>query len=134
MSWSRGRRVTVLAWMVTAAPFLTSCTTLAAPDRPASAADLLRDQIGTYLENYSLTDVRAVIVLTDGRTVIEEYYDSTAEEYFGVFSVTKSVVSTLVGIAVDEGLLHLEQTLVELLPAYAETMAPDVAGTSLDSC
>lgn len=132
MSWSRGLRVTVLAWLIAAAPHLTACTTSSAPDRPPSAADQLRDDITAYLERHLLTDVRAVIVVADDRTVVEEYYDTTAEEYRSVFSVTKSVVSTLVGIAVDEGLLGLEQTLAELLPAYAVTMEPDVAGTTLE--
>ena len=73
-----------------------------------------------------------MIVVADDHTVVEEYYDATAEDYRSVFSVTKSVVSTLVGIAVDEGLLALGQTLAELLPAYAATMTPDVARTTLE--
>ncbi len=73
-----------------------------------------------------------MIVVADDHTVVEAYYDATAEDYRSVFSVTKSVVSTLVGIAVDEGLLALGQTLAELLPAYAETMTPDVARTTLE--
>ena len=133
MFWTLGRRVTVLVvWMMAAVPHLTACATPGAPDRPAPAADQLRDDITTYLERHRLTDVRAVIVVADERTVVEEYYNSTAQEYRGVFSVTKSVVSTLVGIAVDEGLLELEQTLAELLPKYAESMNPDVAGTTLE--
>lgn len=130
MFWTPGRRVTVLVWMIAAV--LTACATPGAPDRPMSPADQLRDDITTYLERHRLTDVRAVIVVADERTVVEEYYDSTAEEYRGVFSVTKSVVSTLVGIAVDEGLLDLEQTLTELLPKYAGSMNTDVAGTTLE--
>ena len=117
--------------MIAAAPYLTSCATAAAPDRPSSAADQLRDDITAYLEGHRLADVRAVIVVEDDRTVVEEYYDSTPEDYRGVFSVTKSVVSTLVGIAIEEGLLDLEQTLAQLLPSYAATMNPDVAGTTL---
>ena len=131
MPRSRARHVTVLAWMLAAAPYLISCTTPAALDRPPAAAQLEED-IDDYLERHLLTDVRAVIVVADDRTIVEEYFDATAEDYRSVFSVTKSVVSTLVGIAVDEGLLALDQTLVDLLPAYAATMTPDVAGTTLE--
>jgi CubicO group peptidase (beta-lactamase class C family) len=131
MPRSRARHVTVLAWMLAAAPYLISCTTPAALDRPPAAAQLEED-IDDYLERHLLTDVRAVIVVADDRTIVEEYSDATAEDYRSVFSVTKSVVSTLVGIAVDEGLLALDQTLVDLLPAYAATMTPDVAGTTLE--
>jgi CubicO group peptidase (beta-lactamase class C family) len=133
MSSSRRRLVTALVWMIVAAPTLTACTATGAPDRPASSAvDQLGDDITAYLEREQLPDVRAVIVVVDGRTVVEEYHDSTPEDYRGVFSVTKSVVSTLVGIAVGEGLLDLDQPLAELLPAYAETMNPDVARTTLE--
>jgi CubicO group peptidase (beta-lactamase class C family) len=132
MPRSHARRAMVLLWMVAAVPYLTSCTTSAAPDRPPSVAGRLSDDIADYLERADLTDVRAVIVVADDRTVVEEYYDSTPEDYRSVFSVTKSVVSTLVGIAIDEGLLDLGQPLAQLLPAYASTMTPDVAGTTLE--
>jgi CubicO group peptidase (beta-lactamase class C family) len=39
-----------------------------------------------------------------------------------VYSVTKSVMSILVGIAIDEGRLRPNQTLPELLPDYADRM------------
>ena len=45
--------------------------------------------------------------------------------------MTKSVVSTLVGIAVEDGLLDPESTLAELLPDYADRMRPDVAQVKL---
>jgi CubicO group peptidase (beta-lactamase class C family) len=91
--------------------------------------------VDSYLEG-DLTgaseDVRAVLVTVGGRPVLERYYDSSAEATSGVFSVTKSVMSILVGIALDEGDLgSVEQTLAELLPEYAATMAPEVAGVTL---
>jgi CubicO group peptidase (beta-lactamase class C family) len=47
-------------------------------------------------------------------------------------SVTKSVVSTLVGIALEEGLIgSIDDTLEQLLPRYADVMSPEVAGTTL---
>ena len=64
--------------------------------------------------------------------MLERYYDSSAEATGGVFSVTKSVMSILVGIALDDGDLgSVEQTLAELLPEHAATMAPEVAGVTL---
>lgn len=53
--------------------------------------------------------------------------------YHDVFSVTKSVISALVGAALADGSLRgLDQTLPELLPAYAPTMGPDAAATTLE--
>jgi CubicO group peptidase (beta-lactamase class C family) len=77
-------------------------------------------------------DVRAILVLTGGRPLVERYYHSSADATSNVASVTKSVMSILVGIALDEGDLRgLDQTLAQLLPHYARTMTPKVAGITL---
>jgi CubicO group peptidase (beta-lactamase class C family) len=74
---------------------------------------------------------RAILVAVDGRLMVERYYDSDAEETAGVASVTKSVVSTLIGIAVSEGFLELDQTLGELLPSHSDVMTSSVAAITL---
>ena len=52
-------------------------------------------------------------------------------EHAHVWSVTKSVISILVGIAVDEGRLRVDQTLQELLPQQASAMTPQQASITL---
>ena len=106
-----------------------------APASGVSAEERVGAVVDAYLEG-DLTgareDVRAVLVTVGGRPLLERYYDSSAEATGGVFSVTKSVMSILVGIALDEGDLgSVEQTLAELLPEHAATMAPEVAGVTL---
>lgn len=96
------------------------------------SADELRRDIAAYVDDTGLDDVRAVLVLVGDRVLVEEYYDATADDYRNVFSVTKSVLSTLVGIAVGEGLLDPTSTLRELLPDHAGDMTPDVAATTLE--
>ncbi|NER16604.1 serine hydrolase domain-containing protein [Spongiivirga citrea] len=50
------------------------------------------------------TDVTSLIVLKNNAIVFEEYYQGfTREDHTIVWSVTKSIVSALVGTAVDEG-------------------------------
>ena len=79
-----------------------------------------------------LAAVRSLLVSVDGRTVLERYVDGGPDETHHVYSVTKSVVSTLVGIAVDEGLLDgVDSTLAELLPRERDAMTPRVAGVTL---
>ena len=79
-----------------------------------------------------LANVRAVLVSVDGATVVAHYRDSAPDETAHVWSVTKSVLSMLVGIAIADGHLRgLEQTLAELLPAYRAHMTPDVAAITL---
>jgi CubicO group peptidase (beta-lactamase class C family) len=103
--------------------------TSSSPEQVAAVFDELvkGDTAGVY------EDLRAVLVLVGGRPLVERYYDSSAEATSNVASVTKSVMSILVGIAVDEGVLgSVDQTLSELLPEYAAIMAPDVAGVTLE--
>ena len=75
--------------------------------------------------------MRAILVEVDGRPRFERYYSSSAGQSRSVFSVTKSVMSTLVGIAVGEGKLRLDDPLSTLLPHYAATMTPHVAQVTL---
>jgi hypothetical protein len=44
-------------------------------------------------------NVRAVLVIHHGRTLVENYYHSRASDHHNIYSITKSVLSTLVGIA-----------------------------------
>ena len=74
---------------------------------------------------------RAILVAVDGKTVVERYYDSGASESDDLASVTKSFLSTLVGIAVSEGVLELDQNLDELLPSYADVMTPQVGAITI---
>lgn len=91
-------------------------------------ADAIAAQVGGGQDYH---DVRAIVVQVGGRTVFQRYYDSPPEQYRDIHSVTKSVTSTLIGIAIGEGRLRLDDDLAELLPAYAAQMSPDVARTTL---
>ena len=98
---------------------------------PPTLEERLAAGVDARLGRASMADVKAVLVLVDGRIVLERYVGSRPEDHRNVASVTKSVVSTLVGIAVGEGLLRVDQTLAELLPEHAAGMTPDVARTTL---
>ncbi len=59
----------------------------------------------------------SLIVMRDGKPLLERYYDgASAAQPFPVFSITKSVVSALVGVAIADGkIASLQQPLGELL-------------------
>ena len=61
----------------------------------------------------TLDKVRAVLVNVDGETKIAHYrHGFTEDDYGHVFSVTKSVLSILIGIAIADGLIaDLDQPL-----------------------
>ena len=67
------------------------------------------------------TDTLAFVVVHDDRLVLERYFGgSTRESLQTSFSVAKSFVSTLVGIAIDEGLIgSVDDRITEHLPELA---------------
>lgn len=77
-------------------------------------------------------NLHALIVVKDGKIVVEEYFgelDAKMKHYTA--SITKSVVSILIGIAMDRGFLPglddgiLDMKLTELFPEYQEIIAAD---------
>ena len=80
-----------------------------------------------------LRNIRAVLISVDGVTQVAHYRDGLPTDRAHVFSVTKSVLSTLVGIAVSEGILKgLDQDLRTLLPEYREEMSAADASITLE--
>lgn len=88
-----------------------------------------------YLSNIlspATSTVRAVLVTVDNRPIVQLYRSSTPAQSHDVHSVTKSVMATLVGIALSEGRLHsLNDTLATLLPQHAADMDPTVSAITL---
>lgn len=125
----------VLLLVAMACLLLPACTGAAPPEQTPSIPD--REKIAVAIAGHAelisdFDQVRAIVVATDDRIVFEEYYGTDQDAYRGVQSVTKSVVSTLVGIALKEGLIgSIDDTLAQLLPRYANVMSPAVAGTTL---
>lgn len=72
----------------------------------------------TINENYS--NVYSLLIIKNGYMVFEKYYNGASENsYNPVFSVTKSVLSALTGIAVREKLVdNTRQKVSELIPVY----------------
>lgn len=79
--------------------------------------------------------VHAIIIERDNKLIFEEYFEGfdeqwgdeldkrtmTAETRHDLRSVTKSVISALVGIALGEGALHsVDQPIIEFFPEYPE--------------
>jgi CubicO group peptidase (beta-lactamase class C family) len=75
----------------------------------------------------SLPALQAMVVLRNGRMVWEHYWGGAdSSSAFNVKSVSKSVLSGLVGIAIEQRKLSLEQTISSILPEYyPRTPAPE---------
>lgn len=72
----------------------------------------------TIIASYNNT--AGIIVLCDGMKVYENYYNGcNAGNTIHVASVTKSIMSILIGIAIDEGVIHsLDDNLLQYFPKY----------------
>jgi CubicO group peptidase (beta-lactamase class C family) len=86
-----------------------------APAAAAQDAKALSNPQANLAERYP--GLRA-LVIARGNCVAFEYYrkDITAETQSPVQSVTKSVLSILIGVAIDEGYLRLDTKLSEIFP------------------
>lgn len=79
---------------------LALCGASPAPPRPDAA---LQDALVSF-DRDEHPDLRGVIVLRDGRTVAERYYNGeTADTLHDVRSAGKSVTALVMGIAIDRG-------------------------------
>lgn len=78
--------------------------------------------------------VKSVMVSVDGEPVYQRHSeDSGPDVTHNVYSVTKSVMSTLIGIAIEEGAISgVDQTLAQLLPTYVPIMASEVGQVTLE--
>ena len=83
----------------------------------------------TYFESLGehtkedLPHMRSVLVIRHGYIVFEERFQGTPHDEQNVFSVTKSVISALIGIALREGYIKsLDQKVVDFYPDY---VSPD---------
>ena len=126
---SNTQKLTRVLIALTAVLGLTACT--AAPvsepatDRPvtrvldyAAIESAIEDKITSG--SLALSTINAVLVSVDGESKVAHYRnESKPQDALHVWSVTKSIVSALIGIAIDEKIISgLDATLLELLPRY----------------
>jgi CubicO group peptidase (beta-lactamase class C family) len=102
----------------------------AAQQVSASTAETRARLSATIAEQYP--SARA-LVLARGNCILHEYYgDNSPDVQWPMYSVTKSVLSILVGIAIDKGLLRLDRKLPELVAEATErTIDPRAADITL---
>lgn len=96
-------------------PWPTNGWTTAAPEALGVDADKL-SEMSKAAEKLNL---HSLIVIRHGVIVSETYYPPyTAETRHELYSVTKSFMSTLVGIAVDKGLLTVDKLALDFFPDH----------------
>lgn len=80
--------------------------------------DLQKDIINTAED---ISSIRSVLIQQNGELKLEEYFRNALADYpYNIKSASKSIISILVGIAVDRGNISLEETLGDYFPDYFE--------------
>jgi CubicO group peptidase (beta-lactamase class C family) len=94
--------------------------------RTAAAADAGMD--ATRLENLlkkirskQYAEVHGLVIVKNGYVIAEEYFNgSSAQQVHEMQSVTKSVTSLVMGIAIDQGRFHVTDKLLDFFPEYTD--------------
>lgn len=65
-------------------------------------------------------NIAGIVVVKDGETKYEKYFNEcTADSRIHIYSVTKSIISILIGIAMDIGhIKNLDQRVLDFFPEY----------------
>ena len=89
-----------------------------------------REKIGALardVRNGGYDSLHSVLVVKDGKLVLEEYaHGYSRERTNDVASVTKSVASILIGIAIEQGTVAgTDESLADLFPAHADLINAD---------
>ena len=66
------------------------------------------------------SNMAGIVVMKDGKAVYENYFHGcTQANRFNIFSATKSILSILVGIAIDKGYLDgIDRKILDFYPEY----------------
>ena len=109
-----------------------------APAAEVGLDSTMLDGLVGAARNGAFPNLHSLLVAKDGKLVIDEYYgEYDAETRHYVASVTKSVVSILLGIAMDHALLAglddgvLDLSLPELFPEYGDVLDRDPAKANI---
>ncbi len=102
-----------------------------------SSVGMNRDLIDKMLPliwNGTYTNIHSVLIVKDGKLVIEEYFPGQEEDgrrqiyqrdtLHGIHSATKSINSILIGIAIDQKLIRsVDEKVSTFFPEYADLFA-----------
>ena len=112
--------------VLSAAALLLSCS--ARPDRPlprGKASEALDQAFANYLQAVAdhHEEIHSVLVLQHGKVLEEKFFAPDTAHF--MMSVSKTFTSTAVGFAISEGLLHLDDRIVDLFPDQVPADASD---------
>jgi CubicO group peptidase (beta-lactamase class C family) len=134
------RRLSKLCWVLVLAALVGGCTEAPTQTRSPSLSrtvdyaameTAIEDKISSG--SLRLSTINAILVSVGGETKVAHYRNSSGpDDALHVWSVTKSVVSALIGIAIAEKIISgLDATLPELLLRYQKYLSAEEKSITL---
>ena len=123
-------KATRIPFLLAAAALLAlSCT--ARPDRPlprGKASPALDQAFAEYLQAVadSEEELHSIMVIQHGKVLEEKFF--VPDTAHALHSVSKTFTATAVGFAIEEGLLHLDDRIVDLFPDQVPENPSDTLG------
>ena len=79
------------------------------------------EQVTRQIMGGQFAGIHSLIIVRNGKLVHEAYFDDyDRSDLQTVYSITKSISSALIGIAIDDGLIHSENdTILSFFPEYS---------------
>ena len=113
------------ALLLAAVLLLAACTNGNGPLPRAKASAQMEEAFASYLQAVadSAEDLHSVMVLQHGKVLEEKFFVPDTAHILN--SVSKTFTSTAVGFAISEGLLHLDDKIVDLFPESVPENASD---------
>ena len=111
-----------------AALMLLACQNPSAPLPRGKASPALDDAFASYLQAMadSAVEMHSIMVLQHGKVLEEKFFAPDTAHIMN--SVSKTFTSTAVGFAISEGLLSLDDKIVDLFPESVPEHASDTLG------
>ncbi|MCE7993533.1 MAG: serine hydrolase [Roseivirga sp.] len=125
MTYSNYRRQRINIWQLIILIFLgVSCS----QENQGQEISALKTKVNTIVAeaaNGAYGEIHSLLVFKNNELIAEEYFGAyDADSLHFQYSVTKSISSLLVGIAMDQGRLStVDQKLYELFPEYSNDIA-----------
>jgi CubicO group peptidase (beta-lactamase class C family) len=100
------------------------------PEKQGLDAAKLRDMTMDVRKN--IPQATCIMVVRHGYVILEEYFNSKPEQTMQMWSATKSIISILLGISKDSGLIKdIDRPMLEYLPELNEKSHPSVGKITL---
>jgi CubicO group peptidase (beta-lactamase class C family) len=87
--------------------------------------------MGKGVMDGELANVDSIVIVRHGALVYERYFDYPNQTHFDATvkhvgnSMTKSIISLLVGIELDRGLINLDAPVLSYFPEYSDLRSPE---------